>query len=210
MKKTILSIAVLFASVAGFSASAQTPNTTTCPKAKTECTKGCAKKDAPRYNPFAGLNLTDKQKAELQALKPGKDAKCKDAGKECKSKKECKAKDLSKAEKQAFRKQAIEKRQQGRRDYLAKVKNILTPEQYVQFLENNYVDAGMKGAPGHGKMAQGKHHGKKAHAFRGDRKHKADSRKGRRMNGQQQNAAVDSTFYIDNGLIKVFPYQAQR
>ena len=36
---------------------------------------------------------------------------------------------------------------QNRRDYLAKVKNILTPEQYVQFLENNYVDQALKGGP---------------------------------------------------------------
>ncbi len=40
---------------------------------------------------------------------------------------------------------------QYRKDYLAKVKAILTPEQYVQFLENSYVNqvskdrAGKKG-----------------------------------------------------------------
>lgn len=151
MKKSILSLAILFASVAGFSASAQTA-TPQCPKTKTECTKGCAKKDAPRCNPFAGLNLTEKQQSELQALRAEKGARIA----------ENKAsKDAARAEKQAQRKQNMENRLQNRRDYLAKVKNILTPEQYVQFLENSYVDQGMmKGGPRHGKMAQG-HHGKK-------------------------------------------------
>ncbi len=153
MKKSILSIAVLFASMTAFSAAAQTPtNTTSNCKAKTECGKPCPNKDAAKYNPFAGLNLTDKQKADLQALKPNKETVAK-------------AKTEAKAEKQAQRKQMAEKRIQNRRDYLAKVKNILTPEQYVQFLENSYVDQAFKG-PQHGKMAKGKdgrhHHGGKA------------------------------------------------
>lgn len=74
MKKSILSIAVLFASMTAFSAAAQTPtNANSNCKAKTECGKPCPNKDAAKYNPFAGLNLTDKQKADLQALKPNKE-----------------------------------------------------------------------------------------------------------------------------------------
>lgn len=235
MKKTILSIAVLLASMAGVSASAQTTNAN--PQTKTECTKGCStKKDAPGYNPFQGLNLTEKQQAELQALKPAKDGKCAKAGKNASCTKGEKnatcAKDkkqLSQAEKQAQRKQSAEQRLQNRREYLAKVKNILTPDQYVKFLENSYVDQGMKG-PGHKNMAKGKdgrhsnkngRHGKDQ-AMRGERHgNKANARgpKGNKpacnnstckQNPAQQNASADGSYYIDNGLIKVFPYQAQR
>lgn len=151
MKKSILSLAVLFASMSAFSAAAQSTandNTANC-KAKTECGKPCQKKNDARFNPFEGLNLTDKQKADLQALRPSKEARAK-------------AKTEAKAEKQAQRKQMVEQRIQNRRDYLAKVKNILSPEQYVQFLENSYVDQGFKGGP-RGKMAKGKdarHHHK--------------------------------------------------
>lgn len=211
MKKTFLSIAVLLASIAGVSASAQTPaDATAAAAAKTECNKGRAAKGAPAYNPFAGLNLTEQQQSQLQTLKTQmKDAKAKDA----------KTKEAAKAEKQAQKKQKMEARVQARRDYLAKVKNILTPEQYVQFLENSYVDQGLKQPGGrHGNMAKANRQSKKDQAMRGDRKgNKADRRKGNgKMKNQQtapaagQTAAADSTFYIDNGLIKVFPYHALR
>ncbi len=65
---------------------------------------------------------------ELQSIAPKKDC--------CKDKAEKKDKAQAKAEKQAKRAENRQKMIQNRRDYLAKVKNILTPEQYVQFLEN--------------------------------------------------------------------------
>ncbi|WP_297071142.1 Spy/CpxP family protein refolding chaperone [uncultured Duncaniella sp.] len=233
MKKTILSIAVLLASMAGITASAQSQNAS--PQAKTVCATGnCTKKDAPKYNPFQGLNLTEKQQAELQALKPAKGAKCTNGEKNASCSKNSQSctkgnkdkQQLSQAEKQAQRKQFAEQRLQNRRDYLAKVKNILTPEQYVQFLENSYVDQGMKG-PGHKHVAKGKdgkHHRQgKDQAMRGNRngnKANAQGRKGNKpnctnngtckQNPAQQNATADGSYYIDNGLIKVFPYQAQR
>lgn len=143
MKKTLLSMAIVIASMAGVSAFAQTPGS--CSKnTATECTKGCDKKDGPRYNPFAGLNLTEKQQAELQALKPSKDAKSTD--------KQDKTKQIGKEDKQAMRKQFTERR----RDYLAKVKSILTADQYVQFLENNYVDQPIMKGHGPKDMAKGK------------------------------------------------------
>lgn len=210
MKKTFLSIAVLLASIAGVSASAQTTADATAAKTKTECTKGCAAKGAPAYNPFAGLNLTEQQQSQLQTLKTQmKDAKAKEA----------KTREAAKAERQAQKKQKMEARVQARRDYLAKVKNILTPEQYVQFLENSYVDQGMKQPGGrHGNMAKANRHGKKDQAMRGGKNHKGNKADRRKSNGKMRNqqtaagqsAASDSTFYIDNGLIKVFPYHAQR
>lgn len=77
------------------------------------------------YNPFAGLNLTEQQQAKLDALKQEKQA----------------AKEAAKKDK-ADRKQADRaKAQQSRADDLAKIKAILTPEQYVTFLENNYLSS---------------------------------------------------------------------
>lgn len=150
MKKTLLSVAIILASTLGITATAQSPaNTQTCDNPKTECTKAGKANKAVRPNPFEGLNLTEQQKTELQSIAPKKDC--------CKDKAEKKDKAQAKAEKQAKRAENRQKMIQNRRDYLAKVKNILTPEQYVQFLENNYVDQALKGGPRHGKMAQAKH-----------------------------------------------------
>lgn len=220
MKKTILSVAILLASTLGLTAVAQTPaNSQACPNS-TECTKANKANKPNRPNPFEGLNLTEQQKTELKAIAPQRNGqKCNKAangtssdkaqtGKCCKDKK---AKDVnaasqSKAEKQAKQAENRQKRMDARRDYLAKVKNILTPEQYVQFLENNYVDQGFKGGPRHGKMA----HSKKGHARKGNKNGNRGNKQN--MNQQAQPNANDSNsaYYIDNGKIKVFPYHAQR
>ena len=160
MKKTILSFAVLLVSSLGITAVAQTaqPDQKACP-VKTEKAKSCCKKDAPKYCPFDGLNLTDKQKSELKSICPQKPLK----------------------------------------EQVAKAKS---EKQYVQFLENSYVDQIGKGAPRKGKFGKAQaHHGKKAHNGKGRKA---------RMNRDNKQAANDSTFYIDNGLVKVFPYHAQR
>lgn len=213
MKKTILSIAVLLASVAGINATAQTPATKSCPNTA-QCTKGTAKKDAPKYNPFAGLNLTEKQQSELQALKPSKEQMTQ-------------KKEAAKAEKQAQRQQRMEQKLQNRRDYLAKVKTILTPDQYLQFLENSYVDQSGKKGPRQTEMAKGKagKRGGNAQAMRGNkgrkdgvradkgRKDGRGSKDGKMLKQGKNNSASNAdtaSYYIDNGLIKVFPYQAQK
>ena len=121
MKKTLLSVAIILASTLGITATAQSPaNTQTCDNPRT---LGKANK-AAHPNPFEGLNLTEQQKTELQSIAPKKDC--------CKDKAEKKDKAQAKAEKQAKRAENRQKMIQNRRDYLAKVKNILTPEQYVQ------------------------------------------------------------------------------
>lgn len=98
MKKGILSIAVIAASLFSFSAIAQTPaksadccNTTaqcanpqTCPKDAKLCAKNAKACPAQRpcaADPFEGINLTDAQKAKLATLKEQRKAKCEAAGK---------------------------------------------------------------------------------------------------------------------------------
>lgn len=162
MKKTILSLAVLFASMSGFSVVAQTQSNPTT-KATTETQKAANKKKAPRHNPFEGLGLTEKQQSELQALHASRSGEARKGGKTADKQNK---KQLTQEEKQARRQQLaeqrkarqeqrqarMEQRKQNRQDYLAKVNAILTPEQYVKFLENNYCDRGIMNGRGHGHM----------------------------------------------------------
>lgn len=78
---------------------------------------------------FDNLNLTDAQKAKIQALKEN----------------QRKMKDAQKKERGERKEAAQAERNNARKDYLANLKTILTPEQYVQFLENNYLAAGRHG-----------------------------------------------------------------
>lgn len=99
---------------------------------------------------FDNLNLTDAQKAKIQALKDNQK----------------KVKDAQKKERGERMEKAQAERNNARKDYLANLKTILTPEQYVQFLENNYLAAGRHGGkdmkPGDrrgGKDMRGMRHG---------------------------------------------------
>lgn len=121
MKKTILSIAVVIATMIVFSASATTISDKNNEE-KTESQSKRDKKKKPEINPFAGIELTDQQQSELNALKPTKDNE---------------AKPDKKMKREEIMKQMIE----NRLNYLEKVKGILTTDQYVQFLENNYVNS---------------------------------------------------------------------
>ena len=185
MKKTILSLAVLFVSMAGFSAAANT-KADTATKATTETQKATDKKKAPRHNPFEGLGLTEKQQNDLQALHASRNGEAKKDGKTADKQNK---KQLTQEEKQARQQQRaeqrkarqeqrqarMEQRKQNRQDYLAKVKAILTPEQYVKFLENNYTERGIMKGKGHGNFAKGKdgkRHGKGKSSHRAHRGNK--------------------------------------
>lgn len=139
MKKTILTLTIATAALFSTSAFAQSD----CSKAK-ECraqkSEASCKKDKPcamkqkadscMLNPFAELNLTADQQAKLKELR----------NKEYRQK----TKDIKTPE---------ELRQYKRQAYLDDVKSILTEQQYVQFLENSYVNRpafgkGMKAGKG--------------------------------------------------------------
>lgn len=122
----------------------------------TECThqKKCDKDCKKAINPFEGLNLTADQQAKLEALKQNCPAKAERQ----------KADKQSKNDEQKANMKA--QRAQGKRDFLAQVKGILTPEQYVQFLENSFVNAQNR----HGNMDRnkGKMDGKKDRSSKGN------------------------------------------
>jgi hypothetical protein len=84
--------------------------------------------------PFEGIELTDAQKEQLKALNDD----CAANQQKCN------------ADKQAKKQAKRDARKAAKKEQLAKVKAILTPEQYVTFLENQVVNqqepkAGKKG-----------------------------------------------------------------
>lgn len=155
MKKKVLSIAIIAVSLFSVSAVAQNPDDAQRPACMVE---GCDQHHqngpkAPRHrmsNPFEGLNLTDAQKEQIKELR--------------KNNKE--ARQQKQADRQKNRNVSREKRDSliktGKLNHLRQLKEILTPEQYVTFLENIVVSQKPEGrnhrmAPGKGK------HGKRGH-----------------------------------------------
>lgn len=166
MTKKIMTIAVAVATLFSFSSFAQT--TDACKKegkcvktekceGKRDCKKEC-KKDGRRdckkgdmkkcFNPFQGIELTADQQTKLKAIPTPRQV--------------LKA---SKKEKSATNVNPMEFVKNVRKDYLRQIKQVLTPEQYVQFLENSYLNQhsghGPKGIKGGKNMKKGGkgHHG---------------------------------------------------
>lgn len=168
MKKVFSSLLIAAMAMTGVSAMAQTDNNTcngpqNC-NVQTECTRraDCGKK-GPRTCAFEGLQLTEQQQTALKAIPtPGQSIKAlKDQGKQAR-------KDQQKADR-AARCQAVK---DIRANYLKSVKEVLTPEQYVQFLENSYVNQLPGDRKGH--HNNGKHDRKH---FKGDRKDRKNNSK---------------------------------
>lgn len=180
MKKTILSVAILAASMIGFSSFAQTPETVVvgevveatvsdaAPQARPDKSgkkmnkqgkkgqKGQKPGNGKRCNIFEGLNLTSDQQSALEALIPCKgdnNGQCQSGDQQqcqrpdnaqCQKPSNCKAnKDRKPNAPQAGQRQQpsedqIAAMKAKKAEFLGKVKGILTPEQYIQFLENNF------------------------------------------------------------------------
>lgn len=118
MKKT-LGFAILAITGISMTAVAQRPCQQACPNPVVQCADSAVCTRAPRcINPFEGLNLSQDQQDKLTTLRKEKA-------------------DQNKKDRQSRKTKA----QDNRRAYLKDVKSILTPEQYVQFLENNYINA---------------------------------------------------------------------
>lgn len=119
MKKIITALTAVVLTM-GFSAQAQNEQQQNPQMQECSLKEG---KQTPRDCAFEGLNLTDAQKEQLKAV----------AKKHAESKKDKTAKK--------------EARKEATRTYLAEIKAILTPEQYVQFLENSFVNKGKAMTP---------------------------------------------------------------
>jgi hypothetical protein len=174
MNKRLLSLAVVAIAALGIMAVAGTKSKASkSDKAQTEtteqqgkqCCKGKQGCDSIRhcgpeeFNPFIGITLTDDQKAQLEALKPqDKGCPCCGGGnKPC----EAKAKPCAPAKCDSINGAERPDPRQAKRDYLNKIKEILTPEQYVVFLENAVVSQpDNAGRPGEGRPGEGGRHGR--------------------------------------------------
>ena len=149
MKKNLIATLVLAAGIGSAFAQKPADCTNTCTNDQ-QCPQA-VKPRTPRpcVNAFEGLNLTADQQAKIDALKTEGQAR----------------RDQAKAEKKADRQKERADRaanfKANRTEMLAKIKDILTPEQYVKFLENNFVN----GPQGNG--------GKFAKAGKGDKLAKA-------------------------------------
>ena len=138
MKKTIISMAVIAASIFSFSAAAQNP-AQQCPNNGSQCPTDapCVKSECPtlpgkncykvKYNPFAGINLTAEQEAKLDNLRQQQLAERKNREQQFKDQERTR-----RAERDSISRAK-------RLDGLRQIKAILTPEQYVTFLENMAV-----------------------------------------------------------------------
>lgn len=182
MKKKIFSIALAAIALVSFSASAQCPaqSESSCKDGK-ECIAHAKKmKDGKgegkgkKLN-FDGIALTEAQQTKLNELEAKQQAQRQARQAEMKEKKAA-----EKAEKQQRDQKDKEARmaqkKAAKQEYLKQIQAILTPQQYVQFLENN-VKLGHEGKPGmHKGMKEG----------RGQKGDKMDKqRKGDREQGQQ-------------------------
>lgn len=139
-KKLILAMFALSAVTFGsFAADNKADNNKGVCNENVNCHKQkCDRKDRVCPNPFEGLNLTETQKTQLDELR---------ASMPCNKGKQKNDKNEGRVD-----------RKQCKRDFLAKVKTILTPEQYVTFLENNFADRGARKHDGYRKG-----HGQKRH-----------------------------------------------
>ncbi|WP_295731154.1 Spy/CpxP family protein refolding chaperone [uncultured Muribaculum sp.] len=159
MNKKVLSAMVLCASLFTLSASAQNPKARNqaCPQQQCPVEAKCdnfRQQCAPAQcctMLFEGITLTDAQKSKIQDLQK--------AQMEKRTAKARETKDAAKAEKRKMREERDSARKADRRAYLDGVKQVLTPEQYVIFLENAYMTPAPQGprAAVPGRM----HHGMK-------------------------------------------------
>lgn len=165
IKKVILSIAILSAAaLSSFAANSNQANTngkvrTECSKNSGECKKGKhgrGDKGGFGMRAFEGIDLTETQKTQIEALRSDFKAK-KEAGMKQKGEMKQGKENLTAEQKQQLKAEKMAKRQQAQQEFNDKVKNILTPEQYSKYLDNTKKMAENKDK---GMKKSGKHHSK--------------------------------------------------
>ena len=150
MKKTILSMMLAGALFAGGTAYAQsqTEGSTGASVQKENVEKGkkdtkgnkagMRKANRPPFNPFDGVQLTNDQQQRLQALQQGLGPVQLTPEEQAKIKENP---NLTPEQKKQLKEEKKAKKLEAKKNYLSGVKEILTPDQYVIFLENVYLYA---------------------------------------------------------------------
>ena len=143
MRKKILGLTIALAAITSGAIYAQQPDGKTTATQQTEecCQTPQTKKDAIKkgnrqgFNPFDGVQLTPEQQEKIKVLQQGLGPvmlpKDKATG-EDKQK-------LTDEQKKQMKLDLKSKKDEAKKNYLYGVKEILTPEQYVIFLENVYL-----------------------------------------------------------------------
>ena len=165
MKKVFVSMMVATALLIGGTAYAQTDASTGATVQK-ECTKdGKACKEGkkgdkagkgkrggksfkgnkgnrPQFNPFDGVQLTGDQQQRLQVLQQGLGPVVLDKAQQEKIKENP---NLTPEQRKQLKEEKKAQKLEAKKNYLNGVKEILTPDQYVIFLENVYLYAPQQG-----------------------------------------------------------------
>lgn len=187
MKKKILGLAIVALSMVSFTTMAQTPDGVPSPEKKEcqapgkECKgpkkdckgkgKDCkAKQGRGQRDPFAGLSLTDAQKQQLSDLKARRDSM------------RAQKAQAARADRQHKDSVDMSQRRADRQQYLAEVKTILGPDQYVVYLENLVLDSPQQGRQAH----QGDNRG-----IRADKHQKHFAKDAKADKGGKQKAKAD-------------------
>lgn len=92
----------------------------------------------PKFNPFDGVQLTQDQQQRLQVLREGLGPVQLTPEQQAKIPEN---KNLTDAQKKQLKEERKAQKLEAKKNYLGGVKEILTPEQYVIFLENCYLYA---------------------------------------------------------------------
>ncbi len=136
MKKTIVALSLALISAIGFNSFAQAPqNKEKGEKKDKRELRDKQRPDRQRPNPFEGITLTADQQSKLEAL----NKECHKNDSVARSTEKQRREDMKKANREKGM-EMMKARQQQKRDYLNKIKAILTPEQYVTFLENKVLN----------------------------------------------------------------------
>lgn len=167
MKKKIFGLALVSMSLIAFTGMAQS-NT---PTKKTEKTENVKTQKAnrperkPKADPFADLNLTDAQKAQLQQL----NEKTREARKQ--------QMQAQKEDKQRNNEARKTERLEAKKKYLAEVKSILGESKYVTFLENMYINGGDNQKPAKESAARNSKDMKNKKDAKGNKERKQDGKR---------------------------------
>lgn len=190
MKKIFVSMMLATALLVGGSAYAQTTDGNTGATQKKEQCDNCkgdksgkSKKDGKgkkamrsQFNPFDGIQLTPDQQQRLQVLQQGLGPVVLDKAQQEKIPMN---KDLTPEQKKQLKEEKKAQKQEAKKNYLKGVKETLTPDQYVIFLENCYLYSAPAQGPGRDgsiKPGKGMHQGDKSHKGKKDGKGKSKNK----------------------------------
>lgn len=189
MKKTLMTMALAFVSLAGFNAAAQnadnaSQNPRTCCQAQGQnCDSIECKKDIFASPVFQGITLTDAQKEQITALyaETGPKAQPRDGQK---LEKKDKATDQDKQARKEGKRERKDMKLDLRKKRLEGMKQILSADQYVTYLENLVLNPG--GGPQKAKMGKSGKGGKQGRDGRGGNpQRRQGDRRGQRPQPQQ-------------------------